>query len=110
MTTPSQPAAIQRYFTAQITRDWTTQVELFAQDAVVIDEGHTMRGSNEIRAWRADTASRYEYTTEVRNVDAIGDGQYLASAHLEGNFPGGTADLHYRFDIENDQIQRLEIT
>jgi hypothetical protein len=85
-------------------------VDLFAQNAVVIDEGQTRSGSAEIRAWRESTASAYEYTTEVRNIHAIGDGRYLARVHLEGNFPGGTADLQYQFEIEDDHIQRLEIT
>lgn len=29
--------------------------------------------------------------------------------HLEGNFPGGTADLHYRFAFAGDRIARLVI-
>jgi hypothetical protein len=110
MTTFFQPVVIQRYFTAQMTRHWATMVELFAQNAVVIDEGQTRRGSSEIRAWRENISYAYEYTTEVRNIDAVGEGQYIARVHLEGNFPGGQADLQYQFDIENDLIQRLEIT
>jgi hypothetical protein len=57
-----------------------------------------------------NVASKYEYTTEVKNVQPFGDEQYVARVRLEGNFPGGTVDLRYQFDIDGDRIQRLEIT
>jgi hypothetical protein len=82
---------------------------LVAVDAVVIDEGRTLRGIGEIRAWRENVAAAYEYTTEVRSVVLSGDGRYVARVHLEGNFPGGTVDLVYRFTIGSDAIQKLEI-
>ena len=28
---------------------------------------------------------------------------------LDGNFPGGTVTLRYQFELEEDQITRLEI-
>ena len=48
----STPDVITRYFAAQSARDWDTLIALFADDAVVIDEGRTMRGIREIRSWR----------------------------------------------------------
>jgi uncharacterized protein (TIGR02246 family) len=105
----SAPAVITRYFAAQAARDFDTLVSLFADDAVVIDEGQTRRGTNEIRAWRDNVASVYEYTTELAGVEAAGEGKYVARVHLEGNFPGGTVDLHYRFTVDGDLIRRLEI-
>jgi hypothetical protein len=76
---------------------------------VVIDEGRTRRGADEIRAWRENVATAYEYTTELRGVTASGDGMYVARVHLEGNFPGGTVDLRYRFTIDAGAIRALEI-
>ena len=108
MSTPV-PAVITRYFAAQSARDFDTLVTLFADDGVVIDEGQTRRGRNEIRAWRENVASVYEYTTDVLELTATGNGQYAARVHLEGNFPGGTVDLRYRFTINDDTISRLEI-
>ena len=53
-------------------RDLEAILSLFVDDAVVIDEGHEWRGSNEIRRWRLGPASKYEYTTTVENVDHAG--------------------------------------
>jgi len=100
---------ITRYFAAQAARDFDTLLTLFADDAVVIDEGRTRRGASEIRAWRENVATAFEYTTELRDVTASDDGKYVARVHLEGNFPGGTVDLSYRFTIDGDTIRELEI-
>jgi ketosteroid isomerase-like protein len=103
------PDVITRYFAAQSARDFDTLLTLFADDATVIDEGQTRRGANEIRAWREDVASVYEYSTELTSLEAIDEGIYVARVHLEGNFPGGTVDLRYRFMLDGDSIWRLEI-
>jgi uncharacterized protein (TIGR02246 family) len=105
----STPDVITRYFAAQATRDFDTLITLFADDAVVVDEGQTRRGANEIRAWRENVASVYEYTTELVGVEPAGEGKYVARVHLEGNFPGGTVDLRYHFTIDGDAIRGLEI-
>ena len=107
--TTSNPAVITRYFAAQAARNFDTLVTLFADDAIVIDEGKTRRGTKEIRAWRENVASVYEYTTDLVGVKAADEGEYVACVHLEGNFPGGTVDLHYRFTVDGDSIRRLEI-
>jgi uncharacterized protein (TIGR02246 family) len=105
----SVPDVITRYLVAQATRDFDTLLTLFADDAVVVDEGQTRRGASEIRAWRETVATAYEYTTELRGVEDAGEGMYVARVHLEGNFPGGNVDLRYRFTIEADRIRSLEI-
>ena len=107
--TTSTPAVITRYFAAQAGRNFNTLVTLFADDAIVIDEGKTRHGTKEIRAWRENVASVYEYTTDLVGVEAADEGEYVARVHLEGNFPGGTVDLHYRFIVDGDSIRRLEI-
>jgi hypothetical protein len=38
-----------------------------------------------------------------------GDDRYDVLHHLEGNFPGGTADLRFRFTLRNGKIARLVI-
>jgi ketosteroid isomerase-like protein len=105
----STPAVITRYFSAQGARDFDTLVTLFADDGVVVDEGQTRQGTTEIRAWRENVASVYEYTTELVGVEAESEGKYVARVHLEGNFPGGAVDLRYRFTVAGDSIRRLEI-
>jgi uncharacterized protein (TIGR02246 family) len=103
------PEVITRYLKAQSARDFNTLVTLFADDGAVIDEGKTWTGASEIRAWRDTAASVYEYSTDVLDVRAIAKDQFVARVHLDGNFPGGTVELEYRFTLDQGRIRRLEI-
>ena len=40
---------------------------------------------------------------------ADGDDEYIVTGRLEGNFPGGTAALRWRFALAGDLIRRLHI-
>jgi ketosteroid isomerase-like protein len=53
---------ISRYFGLDAQRDTEGIVALFADDAIVVDEGKTYRGTTEIRAWQLGPASKYVYT------------------------------------------------
>jgi ketosteroid isomerase-like protein len=103
------PDIITRYFAAASRRDTDGVVALFADDAVVKDEDQTWRGASGVRAWWDGPATAYQYTTEVLSVESAGGAAYVAGVRLEGNFPGGTANLRYRFSIDGQQIRRLEI-
>jgi uncharacterized protein (TIGR02246 family) len=103
------PAVVTSYFEADARRDVDALVALFSDDAVVVDERQTWRGREQIRAWREGPASQYVYTTEVAAIEPTGEGRYRASGRLEGNFPGGTADLHWDFTIAAGVISRLDI-
>src|SRR5437588_5065823 len=100
---------IARYFAADAKQDTDALLVLFTADAVVVDEDHTRRGTNEIRAWREFVASAYQYTTEILGVQSEGDGNFVARVRLEGTFPGSIVDLNHRFTIDGDRICRLEI-
>ena len=102
------PDVVNRYFQADARRDIDAIVALFAEDAVVVDEGKTRHGTVQIRAWQDGPASRYQYTTEVRGTEATGQDTLLVTGRLQGNFPGGTADLKWRFSVLGDRIARLE--
>jgi ketosteroid isomerase-like protein len=103
------PDVITRYFEADARRDTDAIVALFTEDAVVVDEGETQRGIRKVRAWREGPAARYTYTTELFDTDRTGEDDYLVTGRLEGNFPGGTADLKWRFTLAGDRIRRLHI-
>jgi hypothetical protein len=105
-----EPDVIGGYFEADARRDTDALVGLFVQDAVVLDEDETWRGLDEIRAWREGPVAQYEYTTEVFDTTAAGEHEYLVTGRLEGNFPGGTADVTWRFTIVGDRIARLHIS
>ncbi|KUJ44845.1 nuclear transport factor 2 family protein [Micromonospora maris] len=103
------PTVITAYLRAHEARNTETAVRAFAADAVVTDEGHTYRGRDEIRSWLSNAGSQYTYTTEFVGAHRIGAAQFDVLQHLEGNFPGGSADLHYLFTLEGDSITRLTI-
>ena len=108
MSTPV-PDVVTRYFEADDRRDVDAIVALFTDNAVVLDEGQTYCGTTEIRSWREGPASQYQYTTEVIDTKRTGDDVAVVTARLDGNFPGGTAQLKFRFTIAGDRIGRLEI-
>ncbi len=103
------PEVISRYFERDTDRDIDSIVNLFADDATVIDEAQERHGTAEIRAWQTGAASKYTYTTEIMGTKALGPDRYLVTGRLTGNFPGGTADLKWDFTIAGQHITRLTI-
>jgi ketosteroid isomerase-like protein len=99
---------ITRYFEADARRDIDAIVALFTDEAVVVDEGQTYHGSAQIRGWQEGAASRYRYTTEVFDIQRTGEESYLVTGRLTGNFPGGTAELKWRFTVHGDLISHSE--
>ena len=100
---------VSRYFEADARRDTEAILALFLDDAVVVDEGGEWRGTGEIRQWRLGPVSKYEYTTTLAGIDTIDDTHYRVSGRIEGNFPGGTAELEWDFSIVGGLVSRLEI-
>ncbi|MFV9633724.1 nuclear transport factor 2 family protein [Mycobacterium neumannii] len=101
------PWAVATYLTAH--RDVTTALTAFTVDATATDEGHTYRGHGEIADWVRNAASGYTYSTELVSATRSGDGHFDVLQHLEGDFPGGVADLHFRFTLDGEFITRLVI-
>jgi ketosteroid isomerase-like protein len=103
------PATITSYLVVHQARDVAAALTFYAPDAEVTDEGHTYHGADEIGPWMSNAASEYTYTTELIAAAKVGDDSYDALHHLEGNFPGGVADLHFRFTLRDGLIARLII-
>jgi ketosteroid isomerase-like protein len=103
------PEVITSYLEAHQARDLDRAIERYTADASVTDEGRTYNGPDEIRAWLSRSASEFTYTIEITGATKLSDDRYDVSHHLEGNFPGGTADLHFRFTLRDGRIARLVI-
>ncbi|MCF6506625.1 nuclear transport factor 2 family protein [Blastococcus sp. MG754426] len=103
------PAPIRSYLAAHAARDADTALRAFAPGAVVVDEGTTYRGTEEIRGFLSHAGAAFSYTTELVGAERAGDGRWVAVNHLEGDFPGGVADLRYRFVMDGDRIAELVI-
>ena len=108
MSTP-KTSVITQYFEADARRDIDAIVALFSDEAVVVDEGQTYHGSEAIRGWREGAASAYQYTTQLIDTKRFDAESYLVTGRLTCNFPVGTAELQWRFTVQNDLISRLEI-
>jgi hypothetical protein len=103
------PAPIRAYLTAHERRDDEAAVQAFAPDATVTDEGQTHTGTQAIRAWRQRASTEYTYTTQLTALRKVTDDTWIVGVRLEGNFPGGVADLEQRFAIRDGTIAALTI-
>src|SRR5687768_8652400 len=93
------PDNIKTFMTALDARDGDRALATLTTDAVVTDEGRDYKGHWDIGAWLATAAIEYTYTTEFAGATTT-DATVDVRQHLEGNFPGGVADLHYRFTLD----------
>jgi hypothetical protein len=115
MTTPTSiqpaqlPATIRGYLAAHAARDTVTALRAFAPTAVVVDEGRTFRGTDEILGFLREAGAEFSYTTELIGAQRIDDARWVATNRLEGDFPGGVAELNYRFTMDGDLITELVI-
>ncbi|MCY1136513.1 nuclear transport factor 2 family protein [Actinoplanes sp. Pm04-4] len=103
------PTVIRDYLTAHTAGDTEAALRAFAPDAVVVDEGYTFRGADEIHGFLGKAGTQYTYTTELTGAQRVDDSHWVATNHLEGNFPGGVVDLNYRFTLAGDLITELVI-
>ncbi|MFE3162544.1 nuclear transport factor 2 family protein [Streptomyces sp. NPDC059224] len=103
------PEVITRYLDAHRARDTATALGAFHPEATVTDDGRTHRGAPAIETWLTRAAGEYTYTTELTAAWKTAPDRYVATQHLEGDFPGGTVDLHYRFALSDGRIETLVI-
>ncbi|MFD4865457.1 nuclear transport factor 2 family protein [Streptomyces sp. NPDC058412] len=103
------PTTITRYLRAHRDHDTATAVTAFTGDATVTDDGKTYQGAPAIERWLDHAATEFTYTIELTDAQQIDPAHYVATHHLEGNFPGGSVDLRYRFSLRDDLIERLVI-
>lgn len=102
------PDAVARYFATDKTGDAGRLAQCFTAAATVKDEKQVHTGRNAIEAWKAATATKYRYTVELLSIVADGD-RCVVTGHLEGDFPGGSVDLRYIFELKGELIAALEI-
>ncbi|MFD8262096.1 nuclear transport factor 2 family protein [Streptomyces griseoluteus] len=103
------PEVITGFLTAHRAHDAATALGFLRPDATVTDDGRTHRGAPAIEAWMTRTAGEYTYTTELIGAQRLDADRYVATHHLEGDFPGGVVDLHYRFRLGGGLIEDLRI-
>jgi hypothetical protein len=102
------PASVAAFEVALDSRDAAAALPLLATDVEVTDEGRTYTGPDGVTAWLASAASQYTYTTAYTGQQVDGE-RVVVRTHLEGNFPGGVADLYHRYTVLDGRIARLVI-
>ncbi|MFD8548209.1 nuclear transport factor 2 family protein [Streptomyces sp. NPDC059649] len=103
------PEVITRYLKAHRAHDTATALTAFTRDATVIDDGDTYEGTGAIGEWLDRSATEFHYTIHLTGAQQTDATRYLATHHLEGNFPGGAIDLRYQFTLRDGLIERLVI-
>jgi len=103
------PAGVRTCLTAQRSREVAVALNTFTVDAAVTDEGRTVHGREAIETWLVSAGSEYTFTTEFTSATAMDPSHIDVLQRLQGDFPGGVADLHYRFTLDDDLIGKLVI-
>ncbi len=109
MTDFTLPTPLAEYFAAADRNDWSALAACFNPRASMIDDGQAYYGREEIRGSHEKTADTWTYTSALVAADPTGPQSFHALVHVEGNFPGGVVDLHYRFALLAEQIVHLTI-
>lgn len=95
------------YFAAASARDHERYLALFADEAVVDDDGHRHRGLPAVRRWRASVPAVRHALREVTGTATA----CRAVAEISGDFPGSPLDLRFAFERDGrGKIVLLEIT
>jgi ketosteroid isomerase-like protein len=108
MSRTNLPSSIERYFEGTNAHDADRASSLFAEDAVVHDEGSDHVGRPAIRAWVQDTSDRYATKLVVESVSESSDATMVV-ARMSGTFPGSPAKARFLFQLADGLITHLDI-
>jgi hypothetical protein len=103
------PGAVERYLKAHNEHDTAAASAELTPDVTVVDEGRTYRGVPAVEQWLDTAASEYTYTTTFLGSERHSPDRFTVTQRLEGDFPGGIVDLHYRFTLSGERISGLVI-
>jgi hypothetical protein len=102
------PKPVHLYFALESAHDPEVLERFFAKDAVVRDEGRTIKGIDAIGKWRLETHAKYNHRVEPLAL-AERDGKIIVTGKVSGNFPGSPISLKHVFELAGDRIISLEI-
>jgi hypothetical protein len=101
------PKPVSAYFAADAVNGEAVS-GCFAENAVVEDEGHTYNGRAEIKRWKEEASTKYQYTCEPLVHEDKGN-KCVVTCRLTGNFPGSPVDLRFAFELAGEQIVSLRV-
>ncbi|GAB3773326.1 hypothetical protein GCM10028818_14680 [Spirosoma horti] len=107
-TTLVLPQLIAALVEAQNKYDSHSYAALFANNAIVQDEGKVYKGPAEIQLWNEETNKKYRVTLAPIDFSTNEKGGIL-TVMVSGNFAGSPLPLKYSFTFENEAIKSLSI-
>ena len=102
------PVPIAAFFDAESRSDGEALSQTFAEDGVVLDEGHVIQGFAAIRHWLAETRRKYEHTVEPL-ASEMSDDETVVTCRLSGSFPGSPIKVRFIFKLDGNAITSLEV-
>jgi hypothetical protein len=103
------PTVVTDFMDAHVVRDVDRAIPFFLPDATVTDESTTRVGTDAIRTWLENAAAEYTFTTTETGYDIPAPDRVQVFARIEGDFPGGVADIVYDFRRRDGKIANLVI-
>ncbi|MET3928077.1 nuclear transport factor 2 family protein [Devosia sp. 2618] len=98
------PIPLEAYFAAE---GHSTTLDLFANDAVVEDEGKVHTGAGAIGEWLASVQQRYQPRYKVQGAETVGE-RTVVTFEVSGTFPGSPAVLRQAITVRDGVIGRLQ--
>lgn len=92
------PLPIAQYFATSGQRE---AARLFADDALVVDEGKIHAGLSQITAWLDDVEQRYQPRYILKSASRDGN-SHVVTFEVSGTFPGSPVTLRQRFNVNDD--------
>ena len=103
------PATVRDFLAASVVHDADAAASFLTEDAVIVDQDETFRGRGPVHAFLRDAGSEFDYTTTQVGEHRIDEDHWTVTLRLEGTFPGGVAELDYRFTLRDGLIAELVI-
>jgi ketosteroid isomerase-like protein len=102
------PHTIQSYVNASNRHDVQSILSCFSDDAVVRDEGETLRGKKAIEDWIAKTIEKYKFQFKPLGIKHD-SAEIVVAMEVSGTFDGSPVTLDYHFVVGGDKIVSLAI-
>lgn len=103
------PNVITELVKTQNNFDSAAYANCFSETAVVVDEGKTYNGKQQIEGWIKKTNEEYHAVMKPLEYQEL-ENEAVLRAEVSGNFPGSPIVLKFYHRIENGVIQMLKIT
>jgi len=101
MALENMPETLKRLLEAQKNFDSKAYASNFSPDAIVVDEGETYKGQEQIQAWNSATSAKYQTVYKPLDYDSENN---ILTVEVSGTFPGSPIILHQQYQFDQDDL------